>query len=219
MLALLRDPVPLPRLAMLSLALALAVAVYCLAYTALAGRPETVAESLAWSLVNVLPWVPALEGAKRAASLGGVAAALAGGFAASVILGLGFAGTIEGAAFEAWRRVPALLLVAAIALGLRFGNRRRRANDNDELPLLPRQIDWVRAAGNYVELRGCGRTIVHRAPLSLLERQLASHGFVRIHRSMLVRRDCIARVRPEDVVLADGTHLRVGKRYRAALAA
>ena len=221
MLALLRDPVPLPRLAMLSLALALAVAVYCLAYTALAGRPETVAESLAWSLVNVLPWVPALEGAKRAASLGGVAAALAGGFAASVILGLGFAGTIEGAAFEAWRRVPALLLVAAIALGLRFGNRRRRANDNDELPLLPRQIDWVRAAGNYVELRWEGRTLLHRSTLAALADQLGA-GFVRIHRGRLVRRDAIRSVETDKsgdftVTLASGATLRDSRRYRSSL--
>ena len=34
-----------------------------------------------------------------------------------------------------------------------------------------------------------------------------------------VRRDRIARVRRQDVVLHDGTHLPIGKRYRAALAA
>jgi DNA-binding LytR/AlgR family response regulator len=60
---------------------------------------------------------------------------------------------------------------------------------------------------------------VQRASIGSVERELATHGFVRIHRSTLVRRDRIARIRPHDVVLHDGTHLPVGKRYRAALAA
>jgi DNA-binding LytR/AlgR family response regulator len=75
----------------------------------------------------------------------------------------------------------------------------------------------VKAAGNYVELRSAGRTIVQRASISSIERKLEPHGFVRIHRSMLVRRDRIATVRPQDVVLLDGTHLKLGKRYRAHL--
>jgi DNA-binding LytR/AlgR family response regulator len=68
-------------------------------------------------------------------------------------------------------------------------------------------------------VRANGCTVVQRASIGALERDLAKHGFVRIHRSMLVRRDRIARVRPQDVVLHDGTLLPVGKRYRAALAA
>ena len=83
----------------------------------------------------------------------------------------------------------------------------------------PAQIDWVRAAGNYVELRSHGHTIVHRSSIAAVERDLADHGFVRIHRSILVRRDRIARIRPQDVVLVDGTQLKIGKRYRSDLAA
>lgn len=75
------------------------------------------------------------------------------------------------------------------------------------------------AAGNYVEIRAAGRTRVERTSLAAVERRLARHGFVRIHRSTLVRRDRIARVRPADVILADGTSLKTGKRYRAGLAA
>ena len=219
MVALMREPQSPARVAAASVGISLAVAFYCLLYTALAGRAETLAQSLGWAVVNILPWVPALEAAKRCRSILLAAAALAASLAASMLLGLLLFGLGDGLAFEIWRRVPTLLLVAALASAIRWGSRGQRAMSEAELPLLPRQVEWVRAAGNYVELRGCGRTIVHRASLSAVEQQLTGHGFIRIHRSMLVRRDCIARIRPEDVVLADGTHLKIGKRYRAALAA
>lgn len=219
MLALLRDPLPPARLALLSAGIAAAVAIYCLGYTALAGRPETVPQAFGWAIVNVLPWIPALEFAKRAERWGGVALALGAGLAASLLLGFILDGASGSVGFDAWRRVPALAAVAAAVVALRWSNARTRRAANDPLPLLPRQIDWVRAAGNYVELRSGGRTIVHRASISAAERDLAEHGFVRIHRSILVRRDRIARIRPQDVVLVDGTQLKIGKRYRSDLAA
>lgn len=108
--------------------------------------------------------------------------------------------------------------MAAVALALKW-SQARTDREAGPLPLLPRQIDWVQAAGNYIELRAGERTIVHRTSLGAAERDLAGHGFVRIHRSTLVRRDRIARVRPRDVVLTDGTHLKVGKRFRSQLSA
>ena len=219
MLALLRDPLPPRQLVLLSAGIAAAVALYCLGYTALAGRPETVGQSFGWAIVNVLPWVPALEFAKRAGRWSGVIAALAGGLVASLALGFLLDNASGSLGFEAWRRLPALGVVTAAALALRWTNHRAARAANDPLPLLPRQIDWVQAAGNYVELRAGGRTIVHRSSISAAERDLAGHGFVRIHRSILVRKDRIARIRPQDVVLVDGTQLKIGKRYRADIAA
>ena len=219
MLALLRDPVPPGRLALISAGVATAVALYCLGYTALAGRPETLGQSFGWAIVNVLPWVPALEFAKRAKRWAGVVAALAAGLLASLLLGFALGDSGGSLWFETWRRVPAFVAVSALALALRWNSRRAIQAANDPLPLLPRQIEWVQAAGNYVELRAGGRTIVHRSSISAAERDLAEHGFVRIHRSTLVRRDRIARVRPQDVVLVDGTQLKIGKRYRADVAA
>ena len=219
MLALLRDPVPPGRLALISAGVATAVALYCLGYTALAGRPETLGQSFGWAIVNVLPWIPALEFAKRAERWSGVALAIAGGLAASLLLGFALGDAGGSLLFETWRRVPALTAAASLALVLRWTNRRAIRAANDPLPLLPRQIEWVQAAGNYVELRAGGRTVVHRSSISAAERDLAEHGFVRIHRSTLVRRDRIARVRPQDVVLVDGTQLKIGKRYRADIAA
>ena len=219
MLAALHQPLTPLQLVLATLGLAAAVALYCLGYTALAGRPDTLIGASVWALINIAPWVPALEFAKRSRSTIGAVSALGLGFAASLFLGLLF--TPDGdLAFEAWRRVPALVAAAIVAIALRWSSRRSKQSAAIEpLPLLPRQIDWVQAAGNYVELRAAGRTIVHRSSISAAERDLAGHGFVRIHRSTLVRRDRIARVRPADVILHDGTSLPVGKRFRAQLSA
>jgi DNA-binding LytR/AlgR family response regulator len=92
------------------------------------------------------------------------------------------------------------------------------AGDAGALPLPADQIERVEAAGNYVEIRRrSGPVLVHRASLAAIERELVRHGFVRIHRSHLVRRDAIARIRPADVILRDGTSLRTGKRFRTTL--
>ena len=199
------------------LAAAILVAVYCVAYTWLAGRPESFGQSLAWALANVCPWLLAIELGKRARGPAELLLILFAATAASILAGYALGASDDQLSFELWRRAPSLIVaVAAVAL-LRseVGGQRRSSGD---IPLLPRQIDWIRAAGNYVELRAGGRTIVHRTSISAAERDLERHGFIRIHRSTLVRRDRIARVRPQDVVLHDGTHLPVGKRYRASLA-
>ena len=215
MASLIRDPLSPAKVALVSSGVAVGVAIYCLVYTRLTGNPESLGQALGWTGVNILPWIVALEGAKRARGWAGAAVAISGGLAASMLLGLAIAEDFSGA-FELWRRVPALAAVTLVAAGLRW-NISRQSGAAEVLPLLPRQIEWVRAAGNYVELRSNGRTVIHRASMSAAERDLARHGFVRIHRSTLVRRDRIARVRPADVVLDDGTHLKIGKRYRAAL--
>jgi|SRR5688572_4580321 len=200
------------------LAAGLVVALYCLVYTRLAGRPETFAESFAWAVANICPWLVAIEIGKRARGVAQAAGVLAGAAAASIVLGYLLAASNHSLPFELLRRAPGLAAATAIVAVLRSGVGRTRTAAA-EMPLQPAQIDWVRAAGNYVELRAGRHTIVHRGSISAAERELERFGFVRIHRSMLVRRDRIARVRSQDVVLHDGTHLPIGKRYRAALAA
>ena len=215
MLEALRRPLALPHLAAAVAAAAVLIALYCVAYTSLAGRPETLATGLAWAAANVCPWLIAIEAGKRADGWLHVIAALAAALVTSLALGYLLGVSDDSLGFEILRRIPALLAVGAIVTLMRSSVGHRPATDR--LPLLPRQIDWVRAAGNYVELRANGRTIVHRSSIGAVEHALAGHGFVRIHRSTLVRSDRIARVRPQDVILRDGTHLRVGNRYRAAL--
>jgi DNA-binding LytR/AlgR family response regulator len=213
-----RRPLPLTRLLVIAGTVTGAVAIYCVGYTWLAGRPETLPQALGWAIANVLPWLLAIEWAKRAPGVAQALGALVVAAAASLLLGYASAASASDVLFELWRRLPSFAAAAAIVALLRspIGRGRRGA---EEIRLLPQQIEWVRAAGNYVELRAGGRTIVQRGSLAAYEHELSPHGFVRIHRSMLVRRDRIARIRREDVVLQDGTHLPVGKRYRTAIAA
>lgn len=86
------------------------------------------------------------------------------------------------------------------------------------------EVVWVEAAGNYVELHRGGAGLLHRASLAEMERRLQSAGFVRIHRSRLVRREAVANVesRPTGdfvVHLRDGRELAGSRRYRRPLLA
>jgi hypothetical protein len=140
-------------------------------------------------------------------------------FALLASVSLGYVLHVSGgpAGFELVRRIPAVAIVVLL-IGLVRSGIGRTDRASRDFPLLPTQIEWVRAAGNYVELRANGRTVVHRGSIAATERALAEYGFVRIHRSTLVRRDRIARVRPNDLILSDGTNLKIGKRFRATLA-
>lgn len=88
-----------------------------------------------------------------------------------------------------------------------------------QLPMA--DIDWIEAAGDYMCLHcGASQHIV-RSTLKELEQQL-SDDFVRIHRSRLVnvrQVRCLQKITGGDALaqLADGTELRVSRRYRHAL--
>lgn len=88
----------------------------------------------------------------------------------------------------------------------------------------PDEIASVEAAGNYVELSTGVGTLLHRTTLSAMESALVPQGFVRIHRSRLVRRAAIREVRTTpsgdfEVVLAEGQTLTGSRRYRDRLQA
>jgi len=212
-------PLPPRSLAAVALAICAGIALYCLIYSALAGTPESTGEAFAWSLVNILPWLLAFEGGKRSSGAAGVLAVLAAAFIASLLLQALIAGGIPDLAFQAIRRLPGLFITAALIGLLHLARSRGGARSRQPVafPVEPTQIDWVAAAGNYIEIRAAGRTLIHRASMGAAELELRPYGFVRIHRSTLVRRDRIARVRTGDVILVDGTSLKTGKRYRSAL--
>jgi hypothetical protein len=86
------------------------------------------------------------------------------------------------------------------------------------------EVVWVEAAGNYVELHRGGAGLLHRASLSEMERRLQGAGFVRIHRSRLVRREAVEAVESKPtgdflVRLRDGRELAGSRRYRRPLLA
>jgi DNA-binding LytR/AlgR family response regulator len=80
------------------------------------------------------------------------------------------------------------------------------------------EIDHITSAANYVEIRWRGRALLHRATLASVEAALAGQGFVRIHRTRLVRRGAIRRIAGNqsgdyEVVLESGEALKGSRRY------
>lgn len=89
--------------------------------------------------------------------------------------------------------------------------------------LYPAEIDWAQAAGNYVELRGAFGSLLHRATLATLEKELAQHGFARVHRSRLVRTGAVRTIQTKpsgdfDITLASGERVGGSRRFRSNLA-
>jgi two-component system LytT family response regulator len=92
------------------------------------------------------------------------------------------------------------------------------------LVLRVREIEWVKAGQDYVELHVGSKYWLLRETIGTLETQLAPSGFVRIHRSTLVNIDRVRELRPLSkgefmVVLLDGTELKLSRNYRKALKA
>lgn len=89
--------------------------------------------------------------------------------------------------------------------------------------LRPGEIDRVSSAGNYVELHGSFGTRLARRTLADMEAELAPHGFVRVHRSHLVRRTAIATLVTRqsgdfEITLRSGAVLPGSRRFRQNLA-
>jgi len=85
-------------------------------------------------------------------------------------------------------------------------------------------VDLIEAERDYVRLRMGERSVLHREPLSALEERLDPDMFVRVHRSVIVRRDCVAAIgrspsRAPVLRLRSGEQIRVGRSYAAQLAA
>jgi two-component system LytT family response regulator len=83
-------------------------------------------------------------------------------------------------------------------------------------------IDWIEAAGVYVNLHVAGKELLYRAALHELTQRLDPVRFVRIHRSAIVNIESILHLEPIshgefEVVLKNGSRSRVSRSYRAQL--
>ena len=83
-------------------------------------------------------------------------------------------------------------------------------------------IEWLQAAGNYVNLRVRGHDYPLRSTIAGIEGKLDPARFVRIHRSYIVNLDQVASIEPLDtgdarVHLKDGTALPGSRTYRGGL--
>jgi two-component system, LytTR family, response regulator len=98
-----------------------------------------------------------------------------------------------------------------------------RSGDNSTLFLDLADIDWVGAAGNYVEIHVGARSHLVRQTLAETAAQLPPERFERVHRGSIVNVDRICELRGTErdtcVVLRSGAAIPVGKSFRGALEA
>jgi two-component system LytT family response regulator len=83
-------------------------------------------------------------------------------------------------------------------------------------------IDWIEAAGVYVNLHVAGKELLYRAALNEVADRLDPRRFVRVHRSAIVNIESILQLEPIshgefDAVLRNGSRTRVSRTYRAQL--
>jgi two-component system LytT family response regulator len=85
-------------------------------------------------------------------------------------------------------------------------------------------IDWIEADDYCARLHVKGRAYLLRQTMRQLEQQLDPHQFVRVHRSSIVRIDCLRTLEPyvkgsHVLTLHDGTRLTLSRARRGALEA
>jgi len=91
-----------------------------------------------------------------------------------------------------------------------------------EFLLAAREIEWLQASGNYVNLHVRGRDYPLRVTMAGIEARLAMQYFVRVHRSYVINLDFLVEIEPLDtgdarLLMRDGVKIPCSRRYRAAL--
>jgi len=86
----------------------------------------------------------------------------------------------------------------------------------------PREIEWIEAADNYLRVHAGAREHLVRGTLGAMEERLAPHGFLRIHRSLLVNPDVVRELCRRsggevELLLRGGVRLVSSRQYRRAI--
>jgi hypothetical protein len=84
------------------------------------------------------------------------------------------------------------------------------------------EIEWLQAAGNYVNLHVRGRDYPMRSTMAGIEARLDPARFLRVHRGYFINLDYLVEIEPLEtgdarLRLRDGTTVPCSRRYRAAL--
>jgi len=91
----------------------------------------------------------------------------------------------------------------------------------DLLRITTGNVQWIEAQGAYVYLHLIERSYLVRNTIGSLADQLAEEGFVRVHKSALVKRSKVRRVRGGagrfSLLLEGGAEVPVGRKYRNAV--
>ena len=85
-----------------------------------------------------------------------------------------------------------------------------------------REIEWLQASGNYVNLHVRGRDYPLRTTMAAIKDRLDPVRFVRVHRSYFVNLDYLAEIEPLEtgdarLTLRDGARVPCSRRYRTPL--
>lgn len=80
------------------------------------------------------------------------------------------------------------------------------------------RITRIQAERDYVRIHVDGAEYLYHETLTALEQHLGSEDFIRVHRSTIVRRNAIARIKQAPfaamiAVMKDGTEVRIGRTY------
>jgi hypothetical protein len=91
-----------------------------------------------------------------------------------------------------------------------------------EFLVAARDIEWLEAAENYVNLHVRGRVYPLRSTMTAIQERLDPQRFVRVHRSYIVNLDFLVQIEPTDagdaqLLLKDGTRIPCSRRYRQSL--
>jgi hypothetical protein len=186
--------------------LSLIAAAYCLVHGFVIDIEMNLPRTLAWAVVSTLPWLCAWEGLKRleqrpAQSLqlvlcaGVLIAALTVCVALEYALAAVYSADNDSIAQIVYRLLPIPFGIAVVRRLMQPSKPVRGSQAEPVLNVPTRQgtlavracdIEYIKAAGNYVELVTGDRTLLMRATLQDLSERLGPIGFLRVHRSLLV---------------------------------
>jgi len=128
----------------------------------------------------------------------------------------------EREALDLTRRLGSL---AGAGTGLAAPLQRIAVREGGEVRLVPvEEIDWIGAQDYYAELHAGAHSYLLREPLRSLEERLDPRLFARIHRSAIVNVTRVRALEPAthgewNLVLLDGSRLRLSRSHRGALGA
>jgi two-component system, LytTR family, response regulator len=110
-------------------------------------------------------------------------------------------------------------LVATLGGRERFLERMVARTNGRILILRVDDVDWIEAAANYVRVHIGAKQYLVRETMTNLETRLDPEKFLRIHRSVIVRKDRIKELEPlfqgdYSIILVDGSRLTSSRGYR-----
>ena len=122
---------------------------------------------------------------------------------------------------RAQNKLPVVAIYVALGASLYLFKQRTREQSPSPtaIPACCDDADAIKGAGNYVEVISGDRRSLERQTLTKAERLLARTGYIRTHRSWIVRLGAIQDIRRDreglaSLVLKSGIEVPVGRTYR-----